>query len=78
MGKWDADINRYGQKGVNGVTLCANPVPRVCARLLTAYRHPGLGCIFGGFGIKTLTGASVELHYLNRRQHLGLKAHELA
>lgn len=75
MGKWDADINRYGQKGVNGDTLAANPVPRVCIRLLTAYRHPGLGCCVCGFGVEALAGASVELHYLYGGQHLGLKAH---
>jgi len=47
-------------------------------RLLTAYRHPGLGCYFGGLSVKALAGASVDLQYLNRRQHLGLKAHQLA
>ena len=47
-------------------------------RLLTAYRHPGLGRCFGGLGVKALAGAAVDLHYLNRRQHLGLKAHQLA
>ncbi len=47
-------------------------------RLLTAYRHPGLGCCVCGFGVEALAGASVELHYLYRGQHLGLKAHQLA
>jgi hypothetical protein len=47
-------------------------------RLLTAYRHPGLGRRFGGFGVKTLAGAAIDLQYLYRGQHLGLKAHELA
>ena len=78
MGKWDADISGYGQKGVNGATLFANPVPRVSERLLTAYRHPVTGCYFGGLGVKALAGAAVHLQYLYRRQHLGLKAHQLA
>ena len=46
--------------------------------LLTAYRHPGLGGRFGRLGVKALAGAAVHLQYLYRRQHLGLKAHELA
>ena len=78
MGKWDADIKGFGQKGVNGVTLSANPVPRVVGCLLTTYRHPGLGRCLGWLGVKALAGAAVELHDLYRGQHLGLKAHELA
>ena len=53
-------------------------MPRVYLRLLTTYRHPGLAHCIGWLGLKALAGASVELHYLYRGQHLGLEAHQLA
>ena len=46
--------------------------------LLTTYRHPGAGRGHRGFGIKALAGAPVGLFDLDTRQHLGLKAQQLA
>lgn len=53
-------------------------MPRVWTGLLTTYRHPGAGSGGRWLGIKALAGAPVGLFDLDTRQHLGLKAQQLA
>ena len=45
---------------------------------MTTYRHPGAGSGCRWLGVKALAAAPVGLFDLDTRQHLGLKAQQLA